>query len=67
MILYYNWTTKFVKKCVYHKTVLMFFYVFWGADFENNIENFVVSMVLPLFKVISNQIFIILAVLRRSV
>ena len=46
-----HWKTKFFEKCVYHKTV-MFFYVFWGANFENNIENFVVSMVLPLFEVI---------------
>ena len=42
---------KFFFKCVYHKT-MMFFYVFWGAGFENDIENFVVSMVLPLFEVI---------------
>ena len=42
---------KFLRKCVYHKTI-MCLYLFWGADFENDIENFVVSMVLPLFEVI---------------
>ena len=41
-------TTKFFETCVYHKTIMFF----WGADFENDIENFVVSMVLPLFEVI---------------
>ena len=46
-----HWTTKFFEKCVHHETI-MFFYVFWGGDFENDIENFVVSMVLPLFEVI---------------
>ena len=33
-----------LRNVFYHKT-LMLFYVFWGTDFEN-IENFVVSMVL---------------------
>ena len=46
-----HWTTNFFEKRVYHNT-MMFFYVFGGADFENDIENSVVSMVLPLFKVI---------------
>ena len=47
----YHWTTNFFEKRVYHNT-MMFFYVLGGADFENDIENSVVSMVLPLFKVI---------------
>ena len=28
------------------------FYVFWGADFKNGIKNFVMSMILPLFKIL---------------
>ena len=42
---------KLLTNCVYHK-IIMFFYGFWGADFKNGVKNFVMSMILPLFKII---------------
>ena len=35
----------------------MFFYVFQGANFKNDIKNFVMSMILPLFKILWNYDF----------
>ena len=44
-------TTNFVTNCVYHN-IMVFLYVFWGADFKNGMKNFVMSVILPLFKIL---------------
>ena len=41
----------FLKNCVYHN-IMMLFHLFEGADFKNGIKNFVMSMILLLFKIL---------------
>ena len=44
------WTTNFLTNCAYHNIMMLL--CFWGADFKNGIKNFLMSMILQLFKIL---------------